>query len=175
MKMAEVEIPSFVQNRFWSRVRIGKPNECWIWQAGLNSKKKGFNYGLFWIPKVGGVLAHRLAYALATGQDPTDLDVRHSCDNPPCCNPTHLSLGTHSDNMQDKLVRGRANFPYGIKHPGAKLDEEKVKKMRRLSKLRHKYLKYTASYFAERYGVDAALVQRILKGQAWKHVGGGSG
>lgn len=52
--------------------------------------------------------AHRVAYWLATGDDPEGRVVRHSCDNPPCINPEHLSAGTHGDNIMDKIERGRA-------------------------------------------------------------------
>ena len=55
--------------------------------------------------------AHRVAYCQAHGLSLEDIKgqlVLHSCDNPPCCNPEHLRLGTHSDNMQDRAKRGRA-------------------------------------------------------------------
>lgn len=55
----------------------------------------------------GSLRAHRVAYWLTTGEWPADHVVRHTCDNPPCVNPAHLLLGTHSDNTQDKMDRGR--------------------------------------------------------------------
>lgn len=51
--------------------------------------------------------AHRLAYTIAVGPIPDGLEVCHSCDNPPCCNPKHLFLGTGSENAIDRVAKGR--------------------------------------------------------------------
>ena len=64
--------------------------------------------------------AHRLAYEAANGPIPEGFDVRHSCDNPPCSNPRHLSLGTRRENMQDAKDRGRLlgrSSPTSSPHP----------------------------------------------------------
>lgn len=61
-------------------------------------------------PRVVRALAHRFSYELATGEDITGLFVLHSCDNPPCCNPAHLRVGTQKDNMADARAKGRMNL-----------------------------------------------------------------
>jgi hypothetical protein len=96
--------------RFWTQV--DKTGECWIWTGEVNNK----GYGRFslYAPgihrRVGRVLTHRLALML-TGVDLADgAIVMHSCDNPPCVNPAHLSVGTQTDNMRDCLAKGRMNL-----------------------------------------------------------------
>jgi len=77
------------------------------------------------------VLAHRIVYELTTGVDPGDLIVMHSCDNPPCCNPAHLSLGTVAENNRDRKEKGRSVRLQGAKHGQAKLSEDDVREIRR--------------------------------------------
>ena len=95
--------------RFNAKVdRSGGPDACWPWTAG----RFGTGYGAF---KVRGRNhhAHRIAYELAHDEPiPSDPDapkvfVCHACDNPPCCNPAHLWLGTTTDNMRDASTKGR--------------------------------------------------------------------
>ena len=84
---------------------------CLEWTAVKIQK----GYGLF---RLGGRkhLAHRLAYFLATGTDPGNHLVCHSCDNPSCCAPSHLWLGTYSDNALDREQKQRGNSPRGDDH-----------------------------------------------------------
>lgn len=75
---------------------------CWIWQR---SKTAG-GYGECAKAR-GDSLAHRLSYRAFVGEIPMLGVVRHKCDNPPCCNPDHLVLGTQADNVRDTIERGR--------------------------------------------------------------------
>jgi len=91
--------------KFWKHVAVGLPDACWEWQ-GARSKGKG--YGRFY--DCGEVSAHRKAWELHHGQPvPSGLNVCHSCDNPPCCNPAHLRVDTQSGNIRerDQKRRGR--------------------------------------------------------------------
>lgn len=84
-----------VPERFWLFVDRRGDAECWPWTGTCN----GSGHGHFCAAGETFV-ASRVAWFLANGQQPDGV-VRHSCDNPPCCNPAHLSLGTHHDNMLD--------------------------------------------------------------------------
>lgn len=94
---------------FWDRLdRSGGPGACWLWTGARSSS----GYGTL---KVGGrtVLAHRRAYELARGSIAPGLVVMHACDQRPCCNPAHLSLGSHRDNARDRSRKGRTRGGWG--------------------------------------------------------------
>jgi hypothetical protein len=98
--------------RLWARVERGQPDECWEWQGARSDGRKPYErrYGIIRrsVDEGGGrVATHRLAWEVTNGPVPDGLQVLHSCDNPPCCNPAHLWLGTHADNMADMARKGR--------------------------------------------------------------------
>lgn len=92
-----------IEERFWGKVnRIGF-EECWEWMAARDPN----GYGRIGGKRPRAELAHRVAYRLTRGDIPLGLHVCHSCDNPPCCNPNHLFLGTDLDNNRDMRAKGR--------------------------------------------------------------------
>ena len=107
--------------RFWAKVDLGHDaDECWPWTASV-FKNRGC-YGKF---QAGtnretrkAVYAHRWAYEWSKGPIPPGMCVLHSCDNPPCCNPAHLSLGTRADNLAD-MCRKRRHWAHKLKDGNA--------------------------------------------------------
>lgn len=95
-----VSSPEF-RDRFWSKVKVGRPLQCWPWRGNRDNK----GYGRLRVQR-RYLKAHRLAWALFNERWP-ELHVLHSCDNPWCCNPLHLREGTDADNMRDRDSRGR--------------------------------------------------------------------
>lgn len=91
--------------RFWARVASSGPHECWPYIGPLFSD----GYGRWYRRGVQRTTrAHREAWRLANGSDiPEGMLVCHHCDNPPCCNPAHLFLGTRVDNAADMHAKGR--------------------------------------------------------------------
>lgn len=100
------------EDRFWSKVAIvDDETSCWEWQAG----KLKYGYGRV---RVGdkNQLTHRIAWSLIYGEIPEGICVLHHCDNPPCCNPKHLFLGSIADNNADCVAKGRHIAPCGDAH-----------------------------------------------------------
>lgn len=143
------------EERFWQKVT--KTDGCWIY-GGCRDKWGYAHVG------VGHkrTQAHRYAYELTKGPIPAGMLVLHSCDNPPCVNPAHLSVGTHGDNNADMDAKGRRVV--GEQCPRSKLKEDQV---REIASLRGKV---TQRVLAERYGVDQSAIAAIHRGHSWKHL-----
>ena len=139
----------------WRNVAIGEPDECWEWQGQIKSRTIG--YGRM---KLAGVdtYAHRVAYEAHYGEAPGSLHVLHSCDNPRCCNPAHLSLGDHAENNRQRAERGRNADVKGEKNPAHKLTDQQVAEIRELRGTK------TQSKIAEMYGVRQSQISRIQTG-----------
>ena len=96
--------------RFWDKVKIAGPDECWEWL----SSKKPFGHGDFYFNKKT-VLAHRMVWLLINGEIPDGMCVCHKCDNPSCVNINHLFLATKIDNNRDMFNKKR-NYHVKITH-----------------------------------------------------------
>lgn len=153
-------------DRFWSCVSVGPASECWLWKRGRSPK--GYGQFAYTPVKYKQVMrrAHRVALMLS-GQIVRDHDmVLHACNNPPCCNPNHLRVGTAEDNWADRHGNGMCSggVPQGSAHGQAKLTEEVVRKMR----LRHPDA--TIKSLADKYGVGRRTASDAIRGVTWKHV-----
>lgn len=95
------------------RTKISE-NKCWEWQGCFDSH----GYGLIRFGKTP-TRVHRESYKIFKGQIPDKLLICHHCDNPKCCNPEHLFLGSYKDNMQDAQKKNRL-YPVGNLHKRGK-------------------------------------------------------
>lgn len=94
--------------RFESKINKIPNGGCWIWVGSKTEK----GYGRFCM-EGKNLRSHRVAYELYVGDIPPGMFVCHSCDEPSCCNPKHLWLGTNADNQRDKMDKGRDHFSNG--------------------------------------------------------------
>lgn len=165
--------------RFFKKLplwRTIEDDECWPWQGACFDN----GYGSFWI---GGqsVVAHRVAWVIANNSAiPEGEVVRHSCDNRPCCRPSHLSTGTASDNAQDK-ARSRKYIQWDKHKTGIEyepelrgegkgrniLTREQVLEIRSKAKLSGVLKKDIAA----EYGVSPQTVSGIVARHIWSFLG----
>lgn len=140
---------------FWSRVDMLNQDSCWEWQGAKTDK----GYGVY-APLPGVLLrAHRVAYALHNNGIDDDLFVCHTCDNPSCCNPNHLFLGTPKDNNDDKMAKGRHNAGKGENNSQSKLTIEKARSI---------YLdERTNKEIGAAYNISPALASMIRRRKIW--------
>jgi hypothetical protein len=142
--------------------KLDKSGDCWTWQGATNHG----GYGCIGRGGQGGetLLAHRAMWELVHGPVPASLHVLHSCDNPPCCNPDHLHLGTPADNARERTARGRNPLNRGEDGSAAKLTESKV------LHIRTKYATTNTSYakLARQFHVSKACIGRIVRRETWQ-------
>lgn len=144
-----------IQERF--EQRFSKSDGCWNWHGPPASN----GYGQFSFDKQKW-LPHRLSYTLYKEAIPHKLLVCHTCDNRLCVNPEHLYLGTHVDNNNDTVNRGRNKPQQGSLQWLAKLTEAQA------ADIRSDPRKYRL--IASDYGVSQPTISRIKNHRTWKHV-----
>ena len=132
---------------------------CWIW---ISADTEG--YGDFYFHPTFE-RAHRASWMLYRGEIPAGIFVLHKCDNPSCVNPNHLFLGTNDDNMKDMVRKGRQKSIRGSQHKNAKVTEDNVIEMRKLSASGMSQYK-----IAEMFGIGKSMANYICNRTSWKHV-----
>jgi hypothetical protein len=150
-----------LEQRFWSKIDIRGPDDCWEWTA---KARTAFGYGVIKIDKVMHS-AHRVAYELTYGIKLGDLCCLHLCDNPPCCNPSHLFVGTKGDNVKDASKKGRLTGGRGERNRSAKLTTPEVEEILKLHSEGE-----PQSRLAEKFGVNFRQIYRITRGENWRHL-----
>lgn len=150
---------------------------CWPWPKARTPA----GYGLLAVMAAGKrrtLYAHRVAYEVATGEDPGQREVAHRCDNPSCVNPAHLFLATHAENMRDMREKGRSakgvKKPIGDRHWAAR-DPDRVRGSNSGSaKLTDEAVAYirasgeTHAALGRRFGVTATAVAYVRAGKTWR-------
>lgn len=138
------------QDLFWAKVEK-RDGECWPWRGTITVQGYGrFNLATGkWMPASRVSLMLSLGRSLRAGEFAC-----HHCDNPPCCNPSHLYAGSQAQNMADKVKRNRS-VPRG----GHKIDKETAMMIR--------LAEGTQTEIAERYGVSRSYVSMVKAGKKW--------
>jgi hypothetical protein len=144
------------KERFWSKVNVGGENECWLWKDRPNAD----GYGTI---SIGGrdnqskLFAHRVAKTLATGEEiPPGKILIHGCDNPPCCNPEHLHVATHQENMDDMVQKKRS----AVNFSNAKVNWDIVDDIRSSN--------LTNSDLSQKHKVSESTIYAIKTNRSWK-------
>ena len=164
--------------KVWARIDTGTMSECWE----CDGHRVGWGYARICF-KGKQHLAHRLIWMLVFGPIPDRLEVCHKCDNPPCCNPFHLFLGTSAENTQDAIAKGR--FCTGDRHP------TRIRKVRGIAPPKRKTPSMTrgtltesdvvairerrmagefTKVLAEAYGVSKSTIEDVVFRRSWKQV-----
>jgi hypothetical protein len=146
-----------LEERIWGAVDVRGPDECWPWK--LSGSPRGYGQ-----VTLGGRSRRvtRVIYEMLHGPIPAGMVVCHSCDNPPCCNPAHLWLGTVAQNNADRAAKGRSWSPVGERQGASKLTAADVLAIRADGR--------SQSVIAGEYGITQSNVSAIKLRKSWTHL-----
>lgn len=147
-------------DRFWSKVKIGHPTECWLWQASAIGSH-GYKYGQFALNRDASgnprnVYTHRFVCELTHGPLKDGQVAMHSCDQSLCCNPAHISPGTQAENLRDASRKGHLKVP---RSTAQKITTDQLPEIDALLAAGERQVR-----IAERYGVSKGWVCQYAKG-----------
>ena len=160
MSYAYDKAPLDTISRFFSHVNVRGRTDCWEWTA-----KKTRGYGYF-SSKGKSYRAARWIYQRLTGEQLSeDVVVMHKCDNPSCVNPSHLKVGTHSENTRDMVAKKRNPNRTGERHPLAKIVAADVIVIRKRAAMGE-----SRASIAKDYPVRRTQIDKIVNKKNWRHV-----
>lgn len=153
-----------LRERFEAKVdRSGGPDACHPWTGSTNGRGYGQIFAGWREDGAQRNLGTHVVAALLAGMDPLGRTVRHTCDNPPCCNGRHIVAGTQAENLADCRAKGRHNI--GARNGRARLDDATVREIRARVAAGE-----TQTSVAAAYGVSRGAVGFIVSRQRWAHV-----
>lgn len=151
-------IDDSVKARFWSKVDVRGPDDCWEWKG----RPTKYGYGVLGVgPKVRR--AHRVSWVIEHGSLSDEDHVLHRCDNRICVNPRHLWLGDNAANVADRVAKGRSGTVDSELHHAAKLTRSDVRRMRSLIEQGYRQVD-----LADQFNVSQATVSRVKRRAIWK-------
>lgn len=147
--------------RLWARLDRRNKYACWEWPG--NRRPNG--YGIIYADGKQRS-THRLSWESTHGEIPAGMLVCHKCDNRLCCNPSHLFLGTQSDNIMDCVSKNRNNHVKGESHPGSVFSEFDIRYIRKMYDSGAKI----QQELANEYGVRHGTISKIVRRERWVHI-----
>lgn len=155
-----VNKPIPIKDRIYQHIDKKSEADCWNF-TGFKNKD---GYGVIGTIPGKSEGAHRVMYKLEKGEIPENMVVMHTCDNPSCCNPNHLILGTQAENILDMTNKDRGVYQKGENNHFSKLSENQVEEIR---------LSYTGkrgdkTKLAKKYNVRITTISNIINGKSWK-------
>jgi hypothetical protein len=159
-----------LERRLFNGVSVDPHTRCWNWKGAISRSD-----GRGKMTVRGKTLStHRVAFEIYKDDIPAGKFVCHHCDNPLCCNPAHLFLGSHADNMNDMVSKGRSlwadrrrkfhaqSVVRGERHYATKLTEVAVRSIKSDNR--------TVTAIAKDHCISPSAVSLIKCGKRWQHV-----